>query len=621
MSEIIVNLDFTQPRIEQDPHYLILDFGSIEAFNVVDAVVDLRVIAEIVGRYKPPIGNNNIVDAVVDLRCLASLVGVFDINFELGLSLSTSASYQSPIAVHHVLDVGFNKSKILLTHHEIKFDTADTLTQRLTVSFEPSQTVLELKNVTYNNAQIISNGAVTAWDVTQIRSTQHRLDFDTALGVAQTIDATWLEKHSLHQRTDLAYQVADQVLIERVSVWGLSLEFAHNTHVLWDQAMPVHYRKHGVISQPQRPKPLYAGSPNLDFQCLCDFDAHNLILNFGDDDCLPQLNKEWWYILNEIELTRLDTGQQILAFDGNYSASRSQWAWNYSLNVPDSEIEKLESDNPVVLKLLVNGNEHHILLDAERTRTRSFGELSWSITGRSLTASLDDVNFKRSYLQENEYTSIQLCQSELDRVYSDTVLDWQLISELGWVVPNQALSYTNSTPIEAIKLIAEAGGGFVYSSKAGNTLSIKPKYKKAYWEAMTTADYDVILPESVVTKQTTEYKELPEYNYIELSNSLSGNTAQVKRRGTAGDVKFDPVSNALFESTAMASYAKSALARVGEIEDHRFTLPMPAEIGEPLPGDTVVFGGQWWGVIDEISVSFNHVEVNQTLKVERIVHE
>jgi hypothetical protein len=47
---------------------------------------------------------------------------------------------------------------------------------------------------------------------------------------------------------------------------------------------------------------------------------------------------------------------------------------------------------------------------------------------------------------------VQLVQAELDRVNSDIVLNWELIDALGWVLPANSLSYSNLTPIAAIKL-------------------------------------------------------------------------------------------------------------------------------------------------------------------------
>ena len=103
------------------------------------------------------------------------------------------------------------------------------------------------------------------------------------------------------------------------------------------------------------------------------------------------------------------------------------------------------------------------------------------------------------------------------------------------MLPANSLSYSNLTPIAAIKLIADAAGGFVYSEPDSNTLTIKPKYKKTFWDSIAIDDYDRVIPESVVTDLSTDYTMYPDYNAVFLTNDRNGDTGQVKRVGTAGD--------------------------------------------------------------------------------------
>jgi hypothetical protein len=48
------------------------------------------------------------------------------------------------------------------------------------------------------------------------------------------------------------------------------------------------------------------------------------ILNFGADDCIPSLVPvDWWYIVNDLKVTRLDNGQEIQVNNGDYRCDRS----------------------------------------------------------------------------------------------------------------------------------------------------------------------------------------------------------------------------------------------------------------------------------------------------------
>ncbi|TCB69291.1 hypothetical protein E0H88_11985, partial [Acinetobacter sp. ANC 4216] len=71
-----------------------------------------------------------------------------------------------------------------------------------------------------------------------------------------------------------------------------------------------------------------------------------------------------------------------------------------------------------------------------------------------------------------------------------------------------------------------------------------------------------------------------------------------------------------------ASYGKAELIKANIQELHTFAdLPVSQEIGEMLPGKSIAFNGQWWGVIDGVSGRFSHEKVNETITVERISRE
>lgn len=181
------------------------------------------------------------------------------------------------------------------------------------------------------------------------------------------------------------------------------------------------------------------------------------------------------------------------------------------------------------------------------------------------------------------------------------------------------ISYSNLTPIAAIKLIADAAGGFIYSESNSNTLTIKPRYKKTWWDSIAIDDYDRIIPESVVTDISTDYIMYPDYNGVFLTNDRNGNTGQVKRVGTAGDVKLEPINDPLFTSvSAMYEKGREVLAKAGMVQTHSLLMPITQEIGQCLPGELTVFNGDWWGITDGVSGSFSYEKVTQTTSIERV---
>ena len=69
--------------------------------------------------------------------------------------------------------------------------------------------------------------------------------------------------------------------------------------------------------------------------------------------------------MNDLKVTRLDNGQEIQVNNGDYRCDRSSWCWSYNLTIPFYEKSKLEpiDSQPVILKIMVNGNEHRMLLE------------------------------------------------------------------------------------------------------------------------------------------------------------------------------------------------------------------------------------------------------------------
>ncbi len=435
------------------------------------------------------------------------------------------------------------------------------------IGFQRGQTLSESIHSTFDQGAKLSRNQGVRWQENLKIRIARDLYFDESIKLRLNRELTHQEMIRKRSNISFSHQVA-HIFEKRFSFdWDKGLELVTQDEIPWDKAKSIHYRKHPIEPWPEPEIPQYEGTGDLNFVCLChEVDAHNVDLNFGADDCIPGIpNRNWWYILNSLSVTRLDNGEEINVLDGNYSTDRSCWCWSYSLTVPASQIGKLEPINgqPVILKITVNGTEHQMLLE-NRRRSRKFAQDTYTLIGRSQTALLAAPTAPlRSFLQENDRTSVQLCQAELDRVFSDTVLNWQLIDTLGWIVERECLSYSNLAPIDAIKMVVESGGGFIYSEKGSNTLTIKPLYKKTFWDVLSIAEYDRMLPESAVVSQSTDYQIYPDYNGITLTNDRKALVAQVKRTGTSADTLLQPENNPLFNHVSMGAYGKAKLAKAG----------------------------------------------------------
>lgn len=565
------------------------------------------------------------VDAVIQTGLNAQFQALFDINHLVGVSYGFDMRYQKAIAALSTTEIPWAKPILRVSNEALFYDQGLVISNQANIQYEQAGSLIQAVRSLHEQATGLSSDAYIVWEEGDKRFIHQRYLHEETIKLRHNREMIWQEMIRKRKTLTCSHEVA-QVFEHCFSFeWDKGLEIVTRSDLPWDQAKAIHYRKHPVLPWPKPAIPKYEGSTDLNFICLChDVDSHDVVLNFGADDCIPALPKRnWWYIVNTLIAERLDTGEKIKVMDGTYSTSRSQWCWTYSITVAHTEKDKLQpiDGQPVVLKVMINGFEHHILLE-DPEESRRFASVLYTYPGRSITAlNSDKYAASRSFIQDNERTSVQLVQAELDRANSGTNLDWKLIDELGWIVAVESLSYAELAPIDAIKQVVDAAGGFIYSQKAGNTLTILPRYQKGYWDTMTVEDYDILLSESLVMQQNIKQNDeyTADFNAITVVNSRSGESLKVQQRGTSGDVPLETVTGPLFNVVSGASFGKNELVKANIQELHTFSdIPVSQEIGEMLPGKTIAFNGQWWGVIDGVSGSFSHEKVNETISVERI---
>lgn len=599
----MVILEFQKRLNEIDSHQIILNFG------------------ETVEQPEIPIIDNPVDEEPFKLPLLAS----FGVNYQQAKisNNSVESSWDSPKVITQQDDLTWQQAKQIQA--VTTSDYGSTLTKHHAYMLVQQQAL-----TLYHNTAVI-------WQENQRLKLYSELPYNVAQPLFLDRLLKWQEMVRLRQYGDFIFQQANGLKRSPfLLMWNVGLYQYQNNNLVWQIGRAVYYRKSYIDPIAPKTKPKYIGSTILEFNCECyDVDSHNVILHFGSDDCLPYIepnqNKQWWYIMNEINVTRLDTGENILVTQGNIQSDVNSWCWSYDLTVPKSELSKLNpiDNQPVFLKLNINGYIHLMLLE-NKSRSWQFASEYYRLIGRSPSALLDSpYSATRSYTQENERTSVQLAQAELDRAINslssrfklEMVLNWQLIEELGWVIPSDLLSYNGLSPISAIKLIAESAGGFILSEPDQFKLSIKPLYAKTFWDYLTVDDYQAIIPKSIVTDLSTDYAYLPDYNGITLTNDRTGLTAFVNRRDTAGDVLLESVNNPLFTAQSIQGFAKAKLAQAKLVETHTVIMPITEKVGFIKPADIVAFDGEWWGVVKGVQITFSYGYATQQVEIERVNNE
>lgn len=617
----------TEPSILSPPYDLKATYDPSYSFNYLSAQINCNFIAQITGTNSESNVITGQVSALIDVGFQPNINAEFDINFLRGLISTSDIYYQKTRSTLLNTQLRFSKPVFKTLLSVFFYDYGLTISNVITDRFEKAQVLYRAVKTVFEQTTGLNQSWHLVWQENDKRFINRSVVFEESKKLRINRNADWHEMVRKRKQITFNHEVAHVFEKRFIFDWDKGLEFVTTDSINWEVAKPTYYRKSEIKPFPPTPIPEYVGSTDLNFVCLChDIDLHSVILNFGADDCIPSIpNRKWWYIVNEIEVSRLDNGQKIHTLSGNYRTDRSSWCWTYNVTIPAFELPKLEpiAGQPVILKIVVNGYQHLMLLE-NRTRSRQFAKETYNLTGRSVSALLDAPSSPpRAFLQENERTSAQLAQAEINRsAYPDLGLNWQLIDALGWILPSESFSYSGLTPIKAIQEIAAAGGGFVYSEAGSQAITIKPLYKKTYWDSIAIDEYDILLPESIVTDQSTNYEIYPEYNAIALTNDKTGGTGQVKRHGTSGDVLYETTNNRLFTSeTVMGSYGKSKLAKAGLVESHDFNMPLTEEVGQCKPGDILAFNAEFWGIVDAVSCSWAYSKVTQSVTVERVNRE
>lgn len=259
---------------------------------------------------------------------------------------------------------------------------------------------------------------------------------------------------------------------------------------------------------------------------------------------------------------------------------------------------------PVPVAIGING--HDFVVQAESwSPARRFAGSSGQAGGRSLSAELAPPEAATlTYIETSARNAQQIAAAALE--YTGWTLDWQMVD---WLIPANVFSCHEQTPLQIIKTLAEAGGGFVQSDMESKTLIVKPRFSVMPWD-WETATPDIIIPENMMTHINGEWTPRPAYNAAFVSGTVAGGISmKLTRSGTAGDAAAGLVTNPLFTATEVCLAAgKKILAESGKWMKVSCGLPVmttPEVPGVLFPGMLVSVTGvnPWRGMVASVNVT------------------
>ncbi len=320
------------------------------------------------------------------------------------------------------------------------------------------------------------------------------------------------------------------------------------------------------------------------------------------------LDLKTYIMLSTASLTRLPDGKPIPVKSLSLSLDWESCHWGLSAAVIDGDVRDLSPtpDGPIEIDAEIVGNHWHCIVDSWQ-RDRAFASDARSISGRGISAMLaTPFAPKRTGVEEQERTSVQLCAAQLENTgWSIDASNWQ-----DWNIEGGIAAWQAAAPIDVIKQVAVAAGGFVRPKINEKVLQLLPRFKKQPW-LWTVDDADIVLPASMMIKDTGNWDGRPEGDIVYLVGSTG--TWAVRREGTAGENPAGEITDALItDDIAARGRAIWEIGRCGRWQKHSLNLPIFADQqpGLILPGMMVAITEPkvWFGVVSSVAITANWTE-------------
>lgn len=335
---------------------------------------------------------------------------------------------------------------------------------------------------------------------------------------------------------------------------------------------------------------------------------------FGQDAAYVIPTRRVYLVSNTASVVRVRDGLDIPATAVNIELDTDSWAWQFSAQIPRIAAAALTDDEEVSIH--INGEQWDCVCDGWQS-SESFGRQSATLTGRSRTAYLSPTHVLPQAVGEGAAATMQQLAASL-LPYGWT-LEWQAAD---WLVPGGFFSLDSQTPIEAIKYLAEAAGGFVLPHQRSQHLVIKPRYPTVPWQ-LDTAQAEVAIPRAIITTLGSDFQPGQAANGIWVSGGHQGISALVRRSVTAGELQAAALTHPLICDVAAArAQGVMALAKTMPRRIQTIELPLSSDTGLILPGALLAVDS-WKGYNRGVRVSAalqnKAMTVRQQLSVERFV--
>lgn len=325
-------------------------------------------------------------------------------------------------------------------------------------------------------------------------------------------------------------------------------------------------------------------------------------------------------VANSISVVRLPERTPIDPLAVSLSYDDEAFCWRCQMTLFDAAQVALLSPVGGVKEAEVTINGFVAIVAVESfSRDRQFPKTTWTMTGRTRSAYLDEPYEPARSLVSTGLASAE--QLALDELPAGWTLDWDVPD---WPVPAGAWSYDRLTPVKAIARLAAAAGAVIEADPSAQHLRVRSRFPASPADWPTTSP-DVSIPDALCTRMGSSYSPGIARNAVIVEGATQGVRVEATRLGTGGDVPAPAVTEDLCtDVTAGQERARVELDGTGTWSSESIAIPVLPSPGVILPGQLleVTDGGVTWrGLVRSVDLSASRSDrgilVGQTLTVAR----
>ena len=377
------------------------------------------------------------------------------------------------------------------------------------------------------------------------------------------------------------------------------------------------------VPQPPTPTPCYLPDPHLVFFDTVAGPALLFRCDYGSgsgNETVTVPIRRVYVTVNSASLTRVSGGIAIPTYSMTLSLDVDSWTWSFSASVPGSALTSLMPSgpgDPVEVEAIINSVPYRFVIESLAWE-RVFGRSSVRVGGRGKAALLDDPYApKLSFGNTTALTAAQLAESVLtfNSVPIGWGVDWGIDD---WSVPGNTWTH-QGTYISALNAIATATGAYVQPHDTDEVLKFLLRYPVPAWEwGSVTPDFS--LPASVVSVESINFFEKPNYNRVYVTGQANGKFGRYTRAGSAGDLVAPTIVDSLITAAEpVRNRGRAVVSDTGPMATVNLRLPVLALTGIIKPGNFVEYDDGSTtriGLTRAVSVSVDMPKIYQTITVE-----